>query len=345
MAEISQDRTTQENISRIKEVAWGLVSTAAVMTAVRLRIAETLDSAPRSREEIAREVNADPMAVGQLMDALVARDVFTLDSDGRYRNNELSLLLREDDPHSVSYLVQWIADPTFWKLWPHLIDAVRDGKPTSRDVLGKDFFQYVHTETPESVPIFNRAMTQASRHTSDKVAEALPIPETGTVADVGGGQGFLLRTILDQNPSTQGILLELEGVAAQALPELRPGGRLADRATVVPGDCRAEIPVQADLYVFKNILDWDDDTTVETLLNATEVAKPGAKIAIVETVTDRTPEPRVTSSLDLLLLLNVGGRKHSSDEVANLFERSGIEFTAVHPTETFLTVVEGRVPA
>jgi C-methyltransferase len=336
MAGDTQDHT-QANISRVKELAWGLVSTAALVVAVDLRIAEALDAGARPAEDIAKEVGADPVALTQLLDALVARGVLTLTNGGRYAHTELSLLLRENDPNSVSYLVKWIGHPVFWRLWPHLGESI--------EVYCKDFFRYIHEEEPAAVTVFNRAMTQASNHTSEAVVTALRLDGATTVADIGGGQGRLIRTVLQRHPEVTGTLLDLEGVVAQALPELRPGGVFADRTTVLAGDCRREVPVTADVYVLKNILDWDDPSTIRTLENVRANARPGARVVVVETLTDYTPEPAVTTSLDLLLLLNVGGRKRPAEQVAELFARSGIRFQAVHPTGTFLTLVEGVVPA
>ncbi|MFI9507906.1 methyltransferase [Nocardia sp. NPDC052566] len=334
----------QSDISRIKEVAWGLVSTAALVTAVDLGIARALAAGPRSATALARDLDADPVALAQLLDALVAREIFDRDDSGDYRNNPLSNLLREDDPNSVTYLVRWIGHPIFWRLWPHLPGAVKEGKAQSAAVLGSDFFRYIHTQEPEAVSVFTAAMTQASNHTADAVVQALGLSGTETVADIGGGQGRLLRTILDTHPAVRGYLLDLDGVVAQALPELRAGGALADRATVLAGDCRADIPVRADVYVLKNILEWDDDSTRRTLENVRRNARPGARVLVVETLTDHTPEPVVTSALDLLLLLNVAGRKHSSHHVIELFEQAGITFAEVRPTGTFLALVEGIVP-
>lgn len=353
---MTHDRSRQQiqaDISRVKEIAWGLVGTAAMVTAVRLRLAEAVGDGPRDAEEIARTtvggadnptLGADPTMLRQILDALVAREVFARDEDGRYRGTGLSALLREDDPNSMTYLVRWIGHPVFFELWPHLETAVREGKPQSVEVFGKDFFRYVHEDDPDhAVEVFNGAMTQASTHTSYEVVKSLDFTGVQAVADIGGGQGRLLRTMLEQHPEVRGTLLDLDGVVSKALPDLKAGGAYADRATLISGDCRREVPVQADLYVLKNILEWDDDSTVRTLENVRAAAGPGARVVVVETLTDHTPEPVVTTALDLLLLLNVGGRKHSSEHVRRLYEQTGIRFDRVRPTGTFLHLVEGTV--
>jgi C-methyltransferase len=272
----------------------------------------------------------------------VYRGVFQRDDEERYRHNDLSRLLRADDPNSVSYLVQWIGATCLWPVWPHLDDAVRSGKAVFPDLYGKETFEYVHQDEPETGLVLSRAMTQASNHTSAALAKTLDLAGVGTLADIGGGHGHLLRTILEANPSLRGVLFDLPAVVAGADSQLREG-RLADRCQVLSGDCRRAVPVQADLYLLKNILEWKDEYTVATLSNVSASALPGARVVVVETLVDRTPEPQVTTALDLLLLLNGAGRKHSTAHVAELFDLSGLQFVGVRDTGTFLSFVEGTV--
>lgn len=334
---------TLDNISRMKALAWGLTSTAALVAITNLRVAEHLEFGPRTSQELSEQVGADSGALGQLLDALVSRGVFERSAEGSYSHNDLSLLLRENDPNSVSGIVQWIGYPSLWGLWPRLEYAVREGRPQSVDVYGKDFFRYIHEDEPAAAKSLSLAMTQASNHTSEAVVAAVDLSAASTVADIGGGQGHLIRTVLLRNPQVQGFLLDLPGVVAEALPELRPGGDFAERVSVVGSDCRDDVPIDADVYLMKNILEWDDESTVRTLRNVAGRARPGARVVVVETLTDHTPEPMVTTSLDLLLLVNVGGKKHSSQHVVDLFERCGIRFDQVRSTGTFLTLVEGII--
>jgi len=83
-----------------------------------------------------------------------------------------------------------------------------------------------------------------------------------TFADVGGGRGYTLATLLESNPHLHGTLVDLPAAVARPDERLRPGGSLADRSSVLAGDCLVEIPVEADVYQFKSILEWDDEKTV-----------------------------------------------------------------------------------
>ena len=86
------------------------------------------------------------------------------------------------------------------------------------------------------------------------------------VADIGGGQGTLLKTILEHHAHVRGVLFDLPPVVDRAHPELRNGDARRTRE-IIGGDCRVAIPVAADVYVLKNVLEWDDESSIATLRN------------------------------------------------------------------------------
>ncbi|WP_203930571.1 methyltransferase [Virgisporangium ochraceum] len=330
-------------VQKIKECAWGMVSTSVLIAAIRLGLPEAVGDEPATAEALANKVGAEVDTLTRLLDALECRGVFVRTSDGRYGHNEVSRLLREDDPNSVSYLVQWIGHPLLWPLWPRLDESIRTGEAVFPSIYGKYVFDYIHEDDPAAGMVLGRGMTQASNHTSDAIARSLDLTDATVVADIGGGQGQLLKTVLEHHPAVRGVLFDLPPVVARAHADLRTGP-LADRVEIVGGDCRAEVPVVADVYLVKNVLEWDDESSVATLANVVASARPGARVVVIQSLTDHNPEPEVTTALDLLLLLNGAGHKHSTGQVRALLERGGLRYVGVRPTGTFLSSVEAVVP-
>ena len=81
----------------------------------------------------------------------------------------------------------------------------------------------------------------------------------GTVADIGGGYGGLLAAILQAHPHLAGILFDRPHMIEMARSFLQSQG-VAERVEFVAGDLLAEIPVEADLYLLKGVLQqWDDE--------------------------------------------------------------------------------------
>ena len=100
------------------------------------------------------------------------------------------------------------------------------------------------------------------------------------IADIGGGIGAQLSSILDAHPSCRGILFDQPHVVAES--------PVHDRMERVGGDFFREIPVQADAYLMRWIIhDWADDKAIAILENVRRAAPPGARLVLVEWVHPR----------------------------------------------------------
>ncbi|MFH8757056.1 methyltransferase [Streptomyces atroolivaceus] len=337
-------QTTPPASMRLRELAFGAACAAAVRAAARLGVADALDETPASAAELALVVDAEPAPLRRLLRALCCYGIFSETADGKFVHTEMSRLLREDDPNSLKYISLWCTEPWTWEVWPRLDDAVRSGTSVFPETFGKGFFEYLHQDAGESAQVFNRAMTTSSVQSAQDVADLLDLTGVSSVADIGGGQGHVLASLLEKHPSVHGTLLDLPGVVARADARLRDGGRLADRVRIVPGDCREDIPFQVDLYIIKNILEWDDESTRRTLRNVVAAARPGARVVIIENLVDDTPSMRFTTAMDLLLLLNVGGAKHTRESLVGRMSDSGLRVGEIHAVNAYLHAFECVVP-
>ncbi|MER5903236.1 methyltransferase [Streptomyces mirabilis] len=330
---------------RLRELAFGAACAAAVRATARLGVADALGDTPMRVEDLAATVKAQPKTLRRLLRALCCQGVFTELPDGTFAHTEMSRLLREDDPHSLRYIALWCTEPWTWNVWPKLDEAVRSGRNVFEDVYEREFFDYLNEEAPESAYVFNRAMTTSSEQSARDVANLLDLRGVSSVADIGGGQGQVLVSLLEKHPGMHGTLLDLPGVVENADPRLRGGGSLAERVRVVAGDCREDIPVQADLYIIKNILEWDDDSTRRALANIRKAARPGARVVVIENLVDDTPSMRFTTAMDLLLLLNVGGAKHTRQSMVDRLTDAGLVIDEFRPVNAYLHAFECTIPS
>lgn len=330
---------------RLRELVFGAAVAAAVRAAARLGVADALAESPATAEDLAAAVGAAPQPVHRLLRALSCHGIFAETPEGAFVHTEMSRLLREDDPHSLRAISLWCTEPWTWQAWPRLDDAVRSGGSVFQDLYGKGFFDYLHQDAHESAQVFNQAMTTSSTQSARDVAELLDLTGVGVVADIGGGQGHVLAGLLEKHPAVRGVLLDLPGVVAKADRRLRDGGPLAGRTDIIPGDCRHSIPVAADLYLIKNILEWDDDSTRRTLRNVIEAARPGARVVVIENLVDDTPSMKFTTAMDLMLLLNVGGAKHTESSLLGRIREAGLEVGEIRPVNAYLHAFECNVPA
>ncbi|MFE0514432.1 methyltransferase [Streptomyces sp. NPDC058964] len=329
---------------RLRELVFGAACAAAVRAAARLGVADSLGDDPMAVEDLAAVVKTEPKPLRRLLRALSCYGVFAERPDGTFAHTEMSRLLREDDPNSLRYISLWCTEPWTWDAWPKLDEAVRTGRNVVEDLYGKEFFQYLNEDAPESADVFNRAMTTSSEQSARDVADLLDLSGSDSVADIGGGQGHVVASLLDKYPSMHGSLLDLPRVVENAVPRLRAGGDLADRARIVPGDVRTEIPVKADVYIIKNILEWDDESTARTLRNVIGAGGPGTRVVVIENLVDDTPSMRFSTAMDLLLLLNVGGAKHTTESMVSRLTAAGLVVDDMRPVNPYLHAFDCHVP-
>ncbi|MDQ0604393.1 C-methyltransferase [Streptomyces canus] len=329
---------------RLRELVFGAACAAALRAAARLKVADALGDSPLAVEDLAAAVKTEPKPLRRLLRALSCYGIFAERPDGTFTHTDMSRLLREDDPHSLRDIALWCTEPWTWDAWPRLDEAVRSGRNVVEDLYGKEFFPYLNEDAPESADVFNRAMTTSSVQSARDVAQFLDLSGATSVADIGGGQGHVVASLLEKYPSLHGTLLDLPRVVANADPRLRAGGALADRMRLVPGDCRAAVPVQADVYVIKNILEWDDDSTTRTLRNVIEAGGPGSRVVVIENLVDDTPSMRFSTAMDLLLLLNVGGAKHTTASMTGRLTEAGLVIDDVSPVNPYLHAFDCTVP-
>lgn len=329
---------------RLRELVFGAACAAAVRAAVRLGVADALDDTPMTVDDLATAVKTQPHTLRRLLRALSCQGVFTENPDGTFEHTEMSRLLREDDPHSLRYIALWCTEPWTWNVWPLLDEAVRSGGNVFEDAYDQEFFTYLNESAPESAHVFNRAMTTSSEQSARDVARLLDLDDASSVVDIGGGQGHVLAGLLEKHPHLHGTLLDLPGVVGNADPRLRRGGSLAGRVEVVARDCREDVPVRADVYIIKNVLEWDDDSTRRVLANVRAAARPGARVVVIENLVDDTPSMRFTTAMDLLLLLNVGGAKHTRQSMVDRLTDAGLVIGDISPVNAYLHAFECTVP-
>lgn len=342
---MTSETPSEPHVLRLLERALSASCAGSLRAAVKLGLADALGDTPATADDLAVAIDANPDALRRLLRSLTSYEIFAEDSAGQFVHTQVSRLLRADAPDSLNHLVLWMTEPWTWELWGRLDESVRTGKDVFVDLHGREFFEHVHTAWPESAAVFDLAMTQASKQSATAIAGVMPLSGARTVADIGGGQGFLLASLLEHHPGLQGILFDRPDVVAGADARLRDGGALAERVRLVPGDCREEVPADVDAYVFKNILGMNDEDAVVVLGNVVKTARGGARVIIVENFVDDGPGQKFSTGMDLRMLLTVGGRKHTRSGLLRLVEQSGLIVRDVRPVNSYQHMIEATTPA
>src|SRR4051812_35499132 len=142
-------------------------------------------------------------------------------------------------------------------------------------------------------------------------------------------------------PAMRGVLFDQPHVVSRAGEVLRAAG-VDDRCEVVDGSFFEAVPRDSDAYLLKAILhDWDDAAAIAILEACRRAMRPQAKLLVLGRVIALPNEGPEAKFGDLNMLVSPGGRERTGDEFAALFAASGFRLTAVVPTGTRLSVIEG----
>jgi SAM-dependent methyltransferase len=314
----------------------------AVYVAAELGIADRLREGPRTSADIARECGTDDDATYRLMRALSNVGVLE-EREGRiFALTDVGQFLRADVTGSLRGYARFVGYAPTWKAWGETLHSVRTGEPAVDHIFGENLFDWYAKHLEESA-VFDDAMTSLSMVEAGAVAAGFDFSGISTLADVGGGRGYLLATILEANPTIRGILFDLPHVVSGAAPLLREHGVDA-RVRVAGGSFLETAPEDADAVIMKHILhDWNDDDSIRILRNCHRVLPKGGRVLVVEAIVPPPEQRGFAKLLDLeMLVLTPRGRERTEREFAELFAKGGFRLTRVVPTQSPVAVVEGE---
>jgi hypothetical protein len=139
-----------------------------------------------------------------------------------------------------------------------------------------------------------------------------------TVVDVGGGDGSLLRALLERRPRLRGIVFDL--------PEtVRDETSFGDRCTFVAGSFFDAVP-SGDVFVLSTVLhDWDDASALRILQTVRAAAGETARLVLIEGVIEPGNDPDGPKWLDLLMLTLFAGRERTERQWRELLAGAGFE--------------------
>src|SRR5208337_3114865 len=251
--------------AQIIMLARGYAPASCLYAAAKLKIADLLAGGPKPVSELARASNAQEDTLYRSLRALASIDVFQETTPRTFANTPLSEAIRCDVSGSARDAVLFMADPLHMRTYSELMHTMETGETAFRKVTGMEPFEFFRQNEEEN-HVFNDAMTSMSRQFIQPVMELYDFGESGTLADVGGGHGILLGTILRKHRGLRGIIIDLPNVVEGAERQIESLG-LASRCEVVGGDFFEAVP-PAESYVMKSIIhDWDDARAITILKN------------------------------------------------------------------------------
>lgn len=329
---------------KILEITYSnFVIARALYAFAKLGIADLLGNDALTSEELAAVASVDPRALYRLLRTLSTADVVSESDDHRFTLGPLGAALRSDVPGSMRPWAIFSGEPFYLQAWEQIVHSIRTGQAAWEQAHRMPVFDYIRAH-PDAAQIFDQAMTSLSAGEASAIVDACDFTGVRKLADIGGGQGLLLRTILESHPGMTGLLFDrpdaVEGVQAQLAQD-----GLAARCEVVAGDFFQAVPAGADVYLLKYVIhDWDDERAVAILENCRRAMTSDARLVLVETVVPPPGEPHFAKLQDLEMMVIAGSQERTVDEYARLLGQAGFTLVRVVPTTEPASVLEA-VPA
>lgn len=326
----------------LQQLILGKWVSQAVAVAAELGVADRIAAGEGSAAALSAALEVNEDALYRLLRALANVGVLEEQDGRRFELTPVGAFLRNDVPGSLRGWARMAGHEGWWRPWGELRHSIATGEPASPLVHGRPIFDYID-EHPDAAAVFNASMTSISGLEAEAVAAAFDPSGVGTLADVGGGHGYLLATILRRHPELRGVLFDLPPVVAGAEATLRAQG-VADRCRVVGGSFFDRAPEGADAIVLKHVIhDWDDAACERILRHCHGALPPGGRLVIVEMVVPPPGESHFAKLLDLeMLVITDRGRERTAEEFRRLVEAAGFELVGTVPTPSPVSLVETR---
>ena len=225
--------------------------------------------------------------------------------------------------------------------WDGLHHSALTGEPGFNKVYGQPIFDYVGAH-PDLGPMLDACMSSFHGHETPAMLEAYDFGTISTLADIGGGNGSLIASVLKRYPNIKGILFDLGHVIGRARHNLEEQG-VSDRCAVIEGSFFESIPSGADAYLFRHIIhDWTDEQCIQILGNCRKVIPNNGRLLIVEAIVKTDNEPSMAKDFDITMMILPGGSERTADEYKSLLNKSGFHLNSITPTASMVSVIEGK---
>jgi hypothetical protein len=315
---------------------------SAIRVAAELDIAGILEKEPLSVEQLAERTGSDREALYRMMRALASEKIFKKTRNGLYRNTSLSKVLT-DGKGSIRYTLMQHLGNLNWGTLNHLSYSIHTGKSAFSEVYGMKIYDYL-SQNPAESALFDRSMTNLSEISIEPILSAVDFSNYPVIADIGGGEGLLLSSILYKYKNSRGILYDLPEGMIHAETIFEKYG-VADRIEVIQGSFFDSAPAGADVYLLKNVIhNWSFEDCLKILTNIRKIMPRHGKILIIEMILDEENHPSLGKLIDIQMMVFMeNGKERTRKEFGSLLEHSGLRISRIIPTIAPISIIEAVI--
>lgn len=308
---------TQVTPERIFQMAWGYAPPLALEAAIRHRVFDTLDSGPKTLDELSHATGASTRGLAAIANLLVGLDFLRKDGDRYTLSPESEAFLVSTKPSFQGGLIRHTSEQLLPN-WLQLNKVVATGKPAesvNQQGSGSAFFkEFVNDIFPLSYP--------AAR----QLAEHLAFTGPTSVLDLAAGSGVWGIAMAQSSPHVRVTAVDWPGVLPVTRETVARFG-LSDRFTFSPGDLlEADFGSGHNAATLGHILHSEGEERSKALLEKVHKAlAPGGTIAIAEFLVDADRTGPVSGLIFAVnMLVNTdSGNTYSFEEISQWLSHAG----------------------
>jgi acetylserotonin N-methyltransferase len=311
-----------------------------MFAAISLGVFDRLADGPVTPDRLARDLRADPDALGRLLGACACIGLLSRNGDEFANTPVAAAYLCTRSPRRLTGYARY-SDTALWKLWANLDDAVREGTHRWRQAFGWEgpiFDHFFRTDADRRE--FLMGMHGQGQISSPAVAAAFDLGRFRRLADLGGATGHLAVAACRRYPALRAVVFDLPAVLPLTR-ELVAASGVADRVDIVAGDFFAEPLPEADLFALGRILhDWNEEKIHRLLRRIYERLPADGALLVAEKLLDDDragPPWAVLQSLNMLVCTE--GKERTLAEYEALLRSAGFGRVEGRRTPTPLDAV------
>jgi cyclopropane fatty-acyl-phospholipid synthase-like methyltransferase len=292
----------------------------------------------RTAEEIAARVEAQPRAVGIILNALAALELVLKEGE-RFRNGELTsrYLVRSNDDYRGAIVRHM--HHTWWG-WSELEETVQRGHAD----MGRSERWLDRVEEPEAewVREFIWGMHAIAQDLAPHVASMVDLSGVKRLLDLGGGPATYAINFAQANPALKATVFDLPQPIEIAKENIRRHG-LIDRVNTRAGNfLKDDIGSGYDFVWISQILHSHTEEQCRLIIDKSAAAlNPGGQLVLQDfLLNDDRISPLEAALFSVhMLAVTPGGRAYTHREVAAMMEAAGLstpEHKATSPQTSIL---------
>lgn len=302
----------------------GYVVSRAIHAIAHLGIADHMSEHPVSVKELAELSSTIPDLLDRLLTFLSDYGVF-LKTENGYALTPLSYPLRQDHPFSMKDVLGMF-DESWWQAFAHLETTLKTKTPGFEQQQGIDFFNYLKNN-PDYKNRFDSGMSKLSSFDNDTLIKSFDYSKFHHIIDIGNGSDSLVIALNAQYPS-------LRADTYQFQPEL---------AQHHAKDLFALLPT-ADAFILKGILhDFSSEAIRQILIELHKKMDSSSSLIIAEQAIPETNTPHTNKTMDIVMMVLVGGQQRTLNNWRELVESVGFTLKSNTPTKGLFTVMEFQI--